>query len=307
MNEIEITEIPPLDASERTLVDMHSLLNVFNVLRGEIALIGLGVGDDPEYLGGALLICDKLIADLRNSVASIGAARAIDQHIDGIRRVIDEALESRPEKREDPEIRESLANLDSVFSILRVRAREILARVNTPDRWVEFSIEALKADFLAVFAAIERNSRGRFRILYNLARQEALDYYVDLKFESVDAPKLWMPAVFQDVMRDLIANARKYTPPGGRIAAALYAGADALRFSVEDTGRGIPEGEVPLVVQFGRRASNVGDVRTMGGGFGLTKAFLTTKQFGGRFYIRSRVGVGTSIRIVIPRPALVGQ
>jgi signal transduction histidine kinase len=172
---------------------------------------------------------------------------------------------------------------------------------------VEFSIETLRADFLAVFAAIEKNSRGRYRILYNLARQERLDYYIDLKLESVDAPRLWMPAVFQDVMRDLIANARKYTPPGGRIAAALYAGSDALRFSIEDTGRGIPEDEIPAVVQFGRRASNVGDVRTMGGGFGLTKAFLTTRQFGGRFFIRSRVGVGTSIRIVIPRPASVGQ
>jgi hypothetical protein len=43
-------------------------------------------------------------------------------------------------------------------------------------------------------------------------------------------------------------------------------------------------------------------VRTMGGGFGLTKAFLTTKQFGGRFWIASAVGVGTRIRIHVPRP-----
>ena len=45
--------------------------------------------------------------------------------------------------------------------------------------------------------------------------------------------------------------------------------------------------------------------RTMGGGFGLTKAFLVTKQFGGRFWIASEVGVGTRIRIQIPRPAAI--
>jgi signal transduction histidine kinase len=104
-------------------------------------------------------------------------------------------------------------------------------------------------------------------------------------------------------MRDLIANARKYTAPGGHITAALYEDAEALRFLVEDTGRGIPEGELEKVVQFGQRASNVGEVRTMGGGFGLTKAFLVTKQFGGRFWLASQLGVGTRVRIQIPRPS----
>lgn len=41
----------------------------------------------------------------------------------------------------------------------------------------------------------------------------------------------------------------------------------------------------------------------MGGGFGLTKAFYITKQFGGRFFIASECGVGTRIRILLPRPA----
>ena len=89
--------------------------------------------------------------------------------------------------------------------------------------------------------------------------------------ESLDGDSLLMPAVFQDVMRDLIANARKYTAPGGHITAALYEDAEALRFVVEDSGRGIPEGELERVVRFGQRASNVGEVRTMGGGFGLTR------------------------------------
>lgn len=196
---------------------------------------------------------------------------------------------------------ETIANLGSVFAILKVRAREILARSAQPERWNEFDCDAIRSDFRAVFAALEKNSKGRWRILFNAARQEANDYYVDLRIDT-EGPTLSMPPVFKDVMRDLIANARKYTAPGGRITAALYEDRDAIRFVVEDTGRGIPESELQQVVEFGKRGSNVSDVRTMGGGFGLTKAFLVTKQFGGRFWIASEVGVGTRIRIKIPRP-----
>ncbi|MBM3853807.1 MAG: ATP-binding protein [Verrucomicrobia bacterium] len=106
-----------------------------------------------------------------------------------------------------------------------------------------------------------------------------------------------------NVMRDLVANARKYTPPGGHITLAAHESQQELRVLVEDTGRGIPADEITTVVQFGRRARNVGDVRTMGGGFGLTKAVFVTKQFGGRFWIASEVGAGTRIKISVPRPA----
>jgi len=101
-------------------------------------------------------------------------------------------------------------------------------------------------------------------------------------------------------MRDLIANARKYTPPGGEITAALYQDAHGTKFLVKDTGRGIPPAEIEQVVHFGKRASNVSTVRTLGGGFGLTKAFLVTKQFGGRFWIGSELGKGTNISIWLP-------
>ena len=77
--------------------------------------------------------------------------------------------------------------------------------------------ERLHADFRSFFEAIEKNSKGRYRILYNAARKEQQDYYIDFKFETAGGGTLLMPPVFQDTMRDLIANARKYTAPGGSI------------------------------------------------------------------------------------------
>ncbi len=302
MTEIEITEIPPLKPNELSLLAMHSVLNVFNVLRGELALIGLTLTHDDALLARSLALCDELIANLSDNNSSLVAAQHVDAHAAAIFTEIEAALAAHPEKREDPEIVESLANLNSVFAILGVRARELLARAKHPDRWENFSLEELRRNFNATFAAFEKNSRGRFHITFNPALQEQHDYYFDFRIESSAGDRLLMPAVFQDVLRDLVANARKYTPPGGHITAALYEDPTMLRVVVRDTGRGIPEEELETVMHFGRRATNVGDVRTMGGGFGLTKAFLATKQFGGRFWIASEVGVGTRIRIHVPRP-----
>lgn len=307
MKELEITSIPPLAADEQSLVDLHSVLNIFNVLRGELCLIGLTVAGVENLLQRSLDQCDDMIRGLRQPERALAAARNLEAHLAVMTGEIDNVLALQPDMRTHPDVADSLANLESVFAILRVRARELLARQQSPDRWTVHAVSALRQGFLDVFAAIEKNSHGRYHIIYNAALQQPPDYYIDFKIESVDGDRLWMPPVFQDVMRDLIANARKYTAPGGRITAALHAGADALRFVVEDTGRGIPPDEVPRVVEFGRRGSNVTDVRTMGGGFGLTKAFLVAKQFRGQFWIASKLEVGTRIRIALPRPAEVAH
>lgn len=300
--EAEITEIPPLSPGESSLLDMHTLLNVLNVLYGELSLLGLTLGNDPELLRPALVRCDRFKADLIDPVASLRQAQALPETIALIKQVVAMELDQQPARRDDSEVRDSLANLESVFKVLDVRAREILARSRMPDEWASLSIDEIRTDFREVFAAIEKNSRGRYRIIYNLARQEAADYFINFDIESATPSVVSMPLVFKDVMRDLMANARKYTPPGGTINAGLYETAEMLKFSVQDTGRGIPAEELQTVVHYGKRGSNVGQVRTLGGGFGLTKAFLVTKQFGGRFWIRSEVGVGTRIRIEIPRP-----
>jgi len=212
-------------------------------------------------------------------------------------------LEAHPEAANNPDVEDSVGNLKSVFAILDTRTRELVERVRAPDEWTDHDIEQLTTNFTNVLAAIEKNSKGRYRIVNNIAKQEQQDYIVNFSIDSVDGAAIHMPPVLQDVMRDLIANARKYTEPGGEITAGLADNGKALRFVVEDTGRGIPSDEVQRVVEFGKRGSNVDDKATMGGGFGLTKAYLVTRRFGGRMWIDSRPGAGTRITLSIPRPA----
>ncbi|MCA1803493.1 MAG: ATP-binding protein, partial [Rhodothermaceae bacterium] len=115
-----------------------------------------------------------------------------------------------------------------------------------------------------------------------------------------------MIMMLKDVMRDLMANARKYTPPGGKIDIGVSMKQNVLRFVIEDSGIGIPQNQIEKVVEFGYRASNVKDTyKTMGGGFGLTKAYFFTKKNDGRLWIESREGLGTKISIEIPVPESV--
>ena len=217
----------------------------------------------------------------------------------GVVRVV---LETHPDTADDADAKDSVGNLQSVFAILDTRIRELLERVHSPGKWADHDIEQLTANFTNVLAAIEKNAKGRYRIVRNIAEQEQRDYMVNFVIESVDGNSIHMPSVLQDVMRDLIANARKYTEPGGEITAGLVDNGKELRFVVEDSGRGIPADEIQQVVEFGRRGSNVADKATMGGGFGLTKAYLMTRRFGGRMWIDSDPGAGTRITIGIPRP-----
>jgi signal transduction histidine kinase len=299
--EVEITDLPELSREQTALIDMHSVVNIMNVLLNELQYLQ-EVLREAEPLQPALDAIQRIHRDLRSSedvAADLGNLLECEDRVMG---VVQAMLEAHPDAVKDPDVKDSVGNLRSVFAVLDTRARELLDRVRVPGRWTDHDIEQLTANFTNVLAAIEKNSKGRYRIVYNIAKQERQDYMVGFGIESVDGDTIHMPPVLQDVMRDLIANARKYTEPGGEINAGLVDDGRELRFVVEDTGRGIPPDEIQQVVEFGKRGSNVDDKETMGGGFGLTKAYLATRQFGGSMRIASRPGAGTRITLRIPRP-----
>lgn len=147
-------------------------------------------------------------------------------------------------------------------------------------------------DFLKTTAKI---SGYRFKVCFEPDDLTADGYYFDIQIEFPDSGFMAPPVVL-DLMRDLVANARKYSPPGTRIGIRLNPTENnGLMLTVSDQGIGIPAKEITRVVEFGYRATNVAHRRTMGSGIGLTKAYLICKRFKGRFHIASEVGSGTTI------------
>lgn len=103
---------------------------------------------------------------------------------------------------QDPQYLQSLNNINSIGNILKIRAAEISARWKDPMAWVCHDLDKLKQNFVAVFDAIQQNSKGAYRIIGNIADQESDDYFVSFEISSISNKFLWMPAVFQDVVRD---------------------------------------------------------------------------------------------------------
>jgi len=299
---VKITKPLGLTDQQMAQVDLHSFLNIMNILMGELQLLAIDLGDpsamgETTRLGGEVLqlVRDGRLDEEASRTATSLHAAFLKEWSDLTRRAT-EAASRAPS-------RESAANLDSILKVLIVRLAEYQERLRSGLVWCPHGIQQLTDNFVNFFAALEKNSKGRYHIIFNIAAQDAADYLVSFRIESVDGDTIHMPPVLQDVFRDLIANARKYTSPGGHITAGLQDNGKELRMAVEDTGCGIPAEEIERVVEFGYRPTNVREKATRGGGFGLTKAYHITCKLGGSMWISSTLGKGTRVTVHIPRPA----
>lgn len=303
--EKEIVSVGTLDDRQKSVIDMHSFLNVMNVLIGELDVLSLTMGDDNQVLlAPSMRLADQIKEDFYDRSKLERNLETIQQAQVSIAQNIQEALATSGFTTSDAGVQASVENIQSVLEILYLRTQEMLERIQAPHGWRHINTNELLQSYIKVLAAIEKNSRGCYHFTFNPADQKPNDYLIDLSILSDQGDMIDIPSAVQDVFRDLLANARKYTAPGGVINAVLVDTGSEIKLVVQDNGRGIPENEIDQVVQFGHRATNVRDVRTLGGGFGLTKAFVVTKEFGGRMWIKSQVGVGTRITIVIPKAAM---
>ena len=104
----------------------------------------------------------------------------------------------------------------------------------------------------------------------------------------------------EQVLVNLISNAIKYTPQGGRITVSVeHAGADA-RVSVQDPGIGIPTEEQPRLFQRYFRAVNATTRHYSGLGIGLFVAHEIVHRHGGCFEVRSELAKGSTFTFYLP-------
>ena len=112
------------------------------------------------------------------------------------------------------------------------------------------------------------------------------------------APVLADPHWLHQVITNLLTNALKFTPPGGRVTIVTrQAGPDAV-LRVSDSGAGIPAEDLPHVFDRfwrGRQAAQIS-----GSGIGLAIAAELTRAHGGRLTASSEPGQGTRLTLTLP-------
>lgn len=111
-----------------------------------------------------------------------------------------------------------------------------------------------------------------------------------------DQPRLRM------VAENLISNASKYTPEGGKIDITMERLQNEVRLSVTDTGVGIPQREQAKLFKKFSRLPNELSTKVGGTGLGLYLAKQIIDLHGGRISFQSQVGKGSIFVISLPQP-----
>jgi len=104
----------------------------------------------------------------------------------------------------------------------------------------------------------------------------------------------------KQILLNLLSNAVKFTPAGGRIGVTATATDEAIAISVSDTGIGIaPEDQAAIFEEF-RQVGRDDARKQEGTGLGLTLAKKFVELHGGRIWVESTVGTGSTFTFSLP-------
>ena len=108
------------------------------------------------------------------------------------------------------------------------------------------------------------------------------------------------PGLMKQVIRILMDNSVKYSPPEGRIYLRVSGREEMARVTVQDEGMGIPAESIPHIFERFYRTDQSRDRKTGGTGLGLSIAKWIVERHGGGFEVGSRENVGSRITFLIP-------
>jgi len=137
------------------------------------------------------------------------------------------------------------------------------------------------------------------------ARQSNINLQVEFE-PSVPEKMIADRWVLIRILVNLLSNALKYTPSGGTIKVQVFMDDGWVHFSVTDQGPGIPKEYLDRIferfVQVEARKAGA----AVGTGLGLTFCKLAVEAHGGRIWIESELGKGTTVHFVLP-PVTKGE
>jgi signal transduction histidine kinase len=109
----------------------------------------------------------------------------------------------------------------------------------------------------------------------------------------------------KQIVMNLISNAIKFTPEGGRVEVRTRAAAGGVEIEVTDTGRGIPEDQLERIFDEFRQLEGSAMEREYGGvGLGLAMVKRLVGLLGGAVSVSSTVGAGSRFTVWLPGDAL---
>jgi two-component system cell cycle sensor histidine kinase PleC len=117
-----------------------------------------------------------------------------------------------------------------------------------------------------------------------------------------DMPRIWGDErAVRQIVLNLLSNSIKFTPQGGEIWLKVgWTASGGQYLSVKDTGSGIAEDEIPIVLASFGQGSNSIKSAEQGAGLGLPIAKSLIDMHGGTFTLKSKLRIGTEVIVTFP-------
>ncbi len=262
---------------------------------GALSLVSLG--ETPEFTRADLVLVTALAG---RAALALDNARQYREAVDA-RRMREEVLATVTH-----DLRAPLNAVLLTAGVLERRGASpeldrIKASVRRADRLIEDLLTASKVEGGRLALDLELESCAALvNEVLEAHRAEALAHELELTGTCDDAAgkvRADHHRVVQ-LLGNLVANALKFTGHGGRVTLSARADADAVVFSVTDTGRGIAPEDLPHVFD---RFWQGAHTRQAGAGLGLAIARGIAEAHGGTLSVASTPGVGSTFRFRLPR------
>jgi len=132
-----------------------------------------------------------------------------------------------------------------------------------------------------------------------LAKQRDISFSVE-HGQGLPVNVYWDEDRINEVLGNLISNAFKFTPRGGKVALSVAPVDSTVVITVADTGAGISREQLPHIFDKFYQADNQAQASSKGTGLGLAIAKEILEAHGGETTVESRVGVGTTFVVTLP-------
>ncbi len=166
--------------------------------------------------------------------------------------------------------------LDDVLTISRTESGKILFNPDMVD------LHQLCAEIIEE-AKSNINERNNFVFNYSM---EKIKYSLDSK-------------LIKFILTNLLSNAFKYSPEGGKVELSITSIKDWIQISVADEGIGIPDEDVKHLFEPFHRAANTTEIPGTGLGLSIVKHAVDLHK--GKINIQSKLGKGTAVTVEIPQ------
>lgn len=212
----------------------------------------------------------------------------LKEHLAAIQACLDPVLEGIVGPLAEPQERMVRRAYDRTGKLMFfVRALLEITRIKLSRR-METAPFSLRKAALSAVSLVEARAR---------ARDISLSWSIEPGIDIMTGARIYI----EETIANFLANAVKYTPPGGKVELMIGDAGASVLIRVKDTGIGIPRADQPRLFEEFFRASNAKEMEPTGTGLGLSIAKEVIQRHSGRVWVESEENKGSSFYFSLPK------